>query len=134
MELAELLGLIQFEVQKSYDFAADLARQELSSTSSVLQMAMERVEIDLPVLLSEKKRRFNRSDAEMQPLPSFAKRYVMPFVPGKLSVTGKANVPKGELEGDVVDVELIGPQENEDDSLKAERIARLKITLKPVMK
>jgi hypothetical protein len=134
MELAELLGVLQYEVQKSYDFAADLARKDLAESSSVLQVAMERVEIDLPILLREKKRRFNRADREIQPLPNFAKWYKLPYLPEKISVYGRGKVPKGELEGTTVEVELVGPEEGADDKFKAEKLSRLKVIMKPVMK
>jgi hypothetical protein len=134
MDLSELLGLLQYEVQKSYDFAAELAKAGASPTASVLQVALERVEVDLPVLLSQSEVTFNRASRDLQPVPTFAKAFRLPYAPERVSLLARGRVPKGEVKGKTLTVELVGPREKLDEETGEERIARLRVVLRPVMK
>lgn len=133
MELSEFLAMLQYEVQKSYDFTERIARGDASPTSSILQIALERVEIDLPVSVTEIDKAFNRSAKEMQPLPSFVKRFKLPYSSEKLATIQKG-IPKGEVKGKALNIELVGPIEKIDETRKEENITRIKIVLKPVAK
>ena len=134
MELSELLALLHYEIQKSYDFAEHIARGEAGPTTSVLQVALERVELDIPVSIAEGERAFNRSSKQMQKLPTYAKRFLLPYSPEQLAVIKKGGIPKGEVVGRTLDIQLIGPAEKIDETRNAENIGRLRIVLKPVIK
>jgi hypothetical protein len=134
MDLSELLGLLQYEVQKSHDFAAELARAGASPTASVLQVALDRVEIDLPVVVTEGETTFNRAARELQSVPTFAKAFRLPYAPERVSSLPRGKVPKGEVRGKTLVVELVGPREKLDEEVREERIGRLRVVLRPVMK
>ena len=134
MELSELLALLQYEVQKSYDFTERLAKGDAGPNTSTLQIALERMEVDIPVSFSKSERTFNRAEKAMQPLPTFAKRFRLPYVPERLAVIKKGRIPKGEVKGRSLNVELISSIEKIDETRKEENIARLKMIFKPVMK
>jgi len=134
MELSELIGLLKYEIQKSYDFSTNLARKDIDDNTSVINIELEKIEFDLPLLLTEKEVEFNRADKKHQGLPKFAKLFRMPFLPERLSNIPAGRVPKGTIKGRIIDVDLIGPTENIDDSITKEIITRMKIVLKPVLK
>ncbi len=52
LPLSELVALIQFEVQKSFEFSEQLMFDLSGSQASVLQLAVDVVELDLPVRFS----------------------------------------------------------------------------------
>lgn len=52
LPLSELIALIQFEVQKSFEFSEQLMFDLSGKQESVLQLAVDVVELDLPVRFS----------------------------------------------------------------------------------
>lgn len=138
MELAELLGLLQYEVQKSYEFAEHLAKRHLAEgevgpEGMVLHIALERVELDIPLFVVEGNRRFNRNAREIKGLPIIVKRFRFPYSPEHLSRV-RVGVPKGEIEGKTIEVRLFGPKENGESEEGIEWLGRLKVVLVPVLK
>jgi len=130
MELSRLVGLIQYEIQKSYDFIEQIAKGGTGTEASVLHVSLERVELDLPVSLSEEELTFNRLELNM---PLFGKSFLMPYAPDKLAQLPKG-IPRKEFIGSILDVELLNLKDKLDEAIPTEQIGRIKIVLKPILK
>jgi hypothetical protein len=130
MDLSELLILLHYEVQKSYDFVHAITRSEGDKNTSVLHIALEQVEIELPVSLEER-------DAVFEPkkfkgLPIAVKMLNVPY--SAKSTSEKIEIPKKELKGKAIAVKIVGPIEKVDKRFVKENLGRIKVVLKPILK
>ena len=130
MQLSELLVLLQYEVQKSYDFVHAITRAEVNKDTSVLHISLERVEIDLPVSLEEREASYNPK--QFKSLPEAVKRLNVPYSPE--SAARKIPIPHKEVKGKSIHMNIVGPTEKIDETVTKEKIGRIKVVLKPVIK
>jgi hypothetical protein len=129
MNLSELLVLLQYEIQKSYDFVEDITRAEGKDTS-VLHIAIEMVEIELPITVAETQVTFDPKKVEKLPLP--VKKLSIPYK--MLEVVKRGEVPQAKFKGQSVAVGVVGPTEKKDKEITKEQIGRIKVVLRPILR
>lgn len=130
MDFSELLNLLHYEVQKSYDFVHAITRAEGDKNTSVLHIALERVEIDLPVTLEERDAVFEPK--KLKGLPKAVKKLNVPY--SEKTAADKIHLPRKEVKGKAVSMKIIGPIEKIDERVSKENIGRIKVVLKPIIK
>lgn len=131
MEIAELILLLQHEVQRSYDLVEDSIRKD---NPNPVYINVERLEIDLPVMVTEGQR--TERVADLKKAETSMKKFQLPF---SAAQKGRA-VPVDELLKSIRAKELKGPTlrvrvVGEDEDLsggKENRIGRLRLVLKPL--
>jgi hypothetical protein len=129
MDLSELVVLLHYEVQKSYDFVEAVSRTEADGNASVLHLALEQVEIDLPASLEEVDSIFDPQ--KVIELPLSTKLLKVPYTPE--SATQKGWLPKKAVIGKAVSVKSVSPIEKPDQRVAAETIGRIRVILKPII-
>ena len=129
MDFSELLILLHYEVQKSYDFVHAITRADGDKNTSVLHIALERVEIDLPVSLEERDAVFDPK--KFKGLPKAVKMLNVPYS-AKLTAE-KIQIPRKEVRGKAISMKIVGPIEKIDESVVKENLGRIKVVLKPIL-
>lgn len=129
MNLSELLVLLQYEIQKSYDFVEEITRVEEDKKISVLHLALERIEMELPITLREAYTLFEPEKVKELPLP--AKKLQLPFKPRTASDRGK--VPEKRFAGKIISAKLIGVADKIDRRAAPERIGRIRLVVRPIL-
>ena len=129
MNLSELLVLLQYEIQKSYNFIEEITRVEEDKKISVLHLALERVEIELPITLRETFTLFEPE--KMNELPSPAKRLNLPFKSKTAAKRGE--MPEKKFVGKIISAKLIGTTDKIDRRATPERIGRIKLVMRPIL-
>jgi hypothetical protein len=129
MEIKDFLVMLQYEVQKSFDFV-DATKGIKDSEASVLHIALEKVEVELPVTFSSKEIVYK--PAESTHFSPAVKRLKLPY--HEKTVIDKLYLPRKELKGSSINVEIIGPNESIDEKYSSELIGRIKVTMKPILK
>lgn len=122
MQISELLATLHHELIKSYNF---IAETKGSGSTSVLHIGIERVEIELPVMLSKQKITYNPQ--KVKGMPSAFKKLTVPFAPQKI------RLPKNPVTGMTVMADIVGHVEKIDERVSAESIGRIKIIFKPII-
>ena len=130
MNLSELLVMLQYEIQKSYDFVEEITRAQEDEERSVLHVALEKVEIELPITLKETSTTFDPRKVER--LPISVKRLAVPYKPEM--ITKKGAIPENRYTGKTASVKLVEPTEKVDKTVTPEKIGRIKVSLKPILK
>jgi glycine/D-amino acid oxidase-like deaminating enzyme len=120
MEIHELLLLLQHEVQKSFDFVDE----------AVPHIALERVEVELPVILGGQDVVFDPKT--VRGLPRSIRKLGVPFTPR--TALERDYVPRTRVTGKTVTAEIIGPAEGADDRVVRENIGRIRVVLRPIIK
>jgi hypothetical protein len=131
VQISELLLMLQHEVQKTFDFV-DEARAEFAGRpdASVLHIALERVEIELPITLAGRDGVFDPKP--FRGLPKSIRRLQVPYTPR--AALERGYVPRKPMAGKFVEAEIIGLAEGADDRVDKERIGRIKVVLRPIIK
>ncbi len=129
MDLSELLVMLQYEIQKSYDFVEEISRAEKDEKTSVLHIVLERVELELPITLGETYTLFEPEKVKELPLP--AQKLALPYKAQTAAKKGK--VPEKKFGGKIISAKLIGATDKIDRRATPERIGRIKIVLKPIL-
>jgi hypothetical protein len=124
MQISELIATLHHEVAKSYTFIAE-TKGDVGAEASVLHINIERLEIELPITLSQQEVEFKPTDVKGQPI-AFQK-LSMPFTPHK------DRVPKKPVTGKTIMAEIVGPAEKVDDRVSPESVGRIKIMFKLVI-
>jgi len=125
MQVSELIATLHNEVAKSYTFISEI-KGSVNTGTSVLHISIERVEIDLPVMLSQQEVKFNPKD--VKGLPMAFKKLAVPFISSQVKT-----IPKKAVTGKTVNAEIVGHVEKIDDSVSPESIGRMKIVFKLVV-
>ena len=128
MRLTDLIALLHYEVQTSYDFVHEVTRAEGKAMDATLHIALESVELELPI---------SGSLVEMhEPLPSEDagpfERLRLPF--NQLTAVDRNARSKEAGGGMVMDVEVVNALNKIGDKNAAEAMGRLRISLKPILK
>lgn len=129
MDFSELLILLHYEVQKCYNFVEAITRVEGNKDISVLHIALERVEIDLPVTLEERESVYDPK--VLKGLPEAVKMLNVPYS-AKL-IAERIRIPQEEVKGKAISVKIVGPIEKIDERVVKENIGRIKVILKPII-
>jgi hypothetical protein len=129
MDLSELLALVHHEVQKAYDFVHETSRPEDGSSESALHIALESVELEMPVMFSEASVLYEPD--KLVEVSDALKRLKVPYQSDQASVS--TQVPDRPIKGRAVRVQLIGPKEKLDPKLKRAKIGRVKVVVKPIL-
>ncbi len=129
MEMREFLAMLQFEVQKSFDFVEE-TKGVKDRDISTIHIALEKVEVDLPVTFSPKE--ISYKPKELKGIDPIVKRLRLPF--HERTVTDKFYIPRNELKGHSIEVNIIGPNEKLDEKYATELVGRIKVVMKPVLK
>lgn len=128
MQINELLATLHNEVQKSYRFINE-TKSEMKTEASVLHLAIERVEIDLPVTFSEENVNFDPNSVKGIPKPF--KKLQVPFLPNAAGPHGF--VPKRSIQGKSITAETVGHVEKIDGRLSTESIGRIRVVFKSII-
>jgi hypothetical protein len=126
MDLSKFLLTLRHEVQKSYDLV-----DSVGESASALYLALEKIEFDLPVTLDVMD--YEYKPEEFKRAPFILKKLNLPFN-DTLAIFGKQKIPKKIVKGKVIDVNLLGHVEKLDEKISAERLARIKVVFKPILK
>lgn len=121
MQISELIATLHHEVAKSYTYIAEI-KGGSDAEASVLHINIERMEIELPVTLSQQDIEFNPQNFKGSPR-AFKKLFV-PFLPQTNSL------PQKLVKGKTIDAEVIGHVEKIDDRVSPDSIGRIKIMFK----
>lgn len=124
MQISELIATLHHEVAKSYTFITE-TKGSGGAEASVLHINIERLEIDLPVTLTQQEVEFNPKNVKGYSNPF--KKLVIPFTPQK------GNLPKKPIIGNAIMAEIVGPAKKADDRVSPESVGRIKITFKLVI-
>jgi|GEM_PF-7021617 len=130
MDFSEFLILLHYEVQKCYDFVEAITRVEGNKDISVLHIALEKVEIDLPVSLEGRDVAFDPK--KLEGLPESVKMLSVPYT--AKSVAEKVRLHQEPFTGKAISVKIVGPVEKIDERVVKENIGRIKVVLKPIIK
>ncbi len=132
MEIAELILLLQNEVQRSYDLVEESIRM---NSSNPIYINIEKMEIDLPIILSKKEKKINVT--ELKKKSKAEQKFNLPFSMQTLHQNNKIEFIKAltgkQLVGSSIHIELVGDNVEKGNSVKAEHIGRIKLVLKPIM-
>jgi hypothetical protein len=151
LPLSELIALIQFEVQKSFEFSEQLMFDLSENQASVLQLAVDVVELDLPVRFSMGAKAvdtFNQPTATktnlvlqqldapfLGRLTAEALRTAIPVDDvnsgAKRARAAKPSIPK---EAKQLLIEVGGETQAAIDAKASHPLGRLRLVLKPVLK
>lgn len=124
MQISELIATLHHEVAKSYTFIAE-TKGGAGTETSVLHISIERVEIEVPIMLSQQEVEFKPADVKGQ--PSAFQKLSVPFTPQKNLL------PKKPVMGKTVIAEIVGHVEKMDDRVSPETVGRMKIVFKTVI-
>ena len=130
MKFNDLLMLLQYETQKSYDLVDSIAQSGDQKNDLNIRIAMESVEIEIPVIFYEGDAKYDPADNKDQ--PDNLKHFSVPYTV-KTTVNRRV-LPREPVSGKVLETRIIGPPEKTDDNYSAETIGRIRIVLKPVIK
>lgn len=127
MQVSELIATLQNEVSKCYTFINE-TKSQVKTGDSVLHIALEKVELELPITLAEKEVMFDPK--AVKGTPNALKRLGVPF--SSYSVGHKNNIPQKQIKGKGIDVEIVGPVQNIDEKVSKESLGRIKVVFKLV--
>ena len=125
MQIGELIATLQHEVQKSYSFINE-TRSDVKNDASVLHIALERVEVELPITLAEEDVVFDPKT--VKGVPNVIKKLSVPF--SAQSVGHKGYLPKKQLRGKSISAELVGHVQKLDEKVSKESLGRIKVVFK----
>lgn len=132
MEIAELILLLRNEVQRSYDLIDDSVSE---NSQSGVYISVERMEIDIPVVLSSSKKKVSVSALKKKSL--IIQKFEMPFRLAAIEKKGKldylAKLNQAQMTGDSIHIEVINQSKKTSD-VGIENIGRIKLVLKPIVK
>ncbi len=131
MDMCELLNLLHHEAQKTYDFVHAVTRPEGGKDASTLHIAMESIEIEVPVTMTARDAVFDPT--AVKGLPRTAQALRIPYLASGKTHQG-VSIPRKRVEGKSLVLEVVGPIEKLDDRVAKESIGRIKVVLKPVLK
>lgn len=128
MKLTDLINLLHSEVQKSYDFIEEASFSR--RTDSGIHIALEKMEVDIPVTFDEKQELFNQR--KVKKLPQIAQKLQVPYSAENFVISEKIDKLKN-FKGKNLEVNLISNTEKvTSDTLS--KFGRIKITLIPIKK
>jgi len=128
MQIGELIATLQHEVQKSYTFINE-TRSDVKTEASVLHIALERVEVELPITLAEEEVVFDPK--AVKGIPNAIKKLGVPFSPQ--SVGHKGYLPKKQIKGKSISAEIVGHVQKIDEKVSKETLGRIKVIFKLVV-
>ena len=135
-QLNELISLIQFETQKSFDFSNLLNKSDISdkNTTSKIHIMLREIEIEIPIQISMEEnivdisdKKQNNSNNEQSDLDNIINK---PFNLKYFSEKSTNNVK--ELKSKTLKTKIIGFKETIDSS-EILKTGRIKIKLSPVL-
>jgi hypothetical protein len=132
MEIAELILLLQHEVQRSYDLVEESLR---NNSSNPIYVNIEKMEIELPVVMSESEKKVDVSQLKKQ--TSAEQKFHMPFDLQTMTRRNKTDfikdVKKKELTGKTIQIQILSENDQKGNPIGAEKIGRIRLTLKPLL-
>lgn len=129
MEIHDLLLTLLYEVQKTFDFV-DRSNVGSPSGASPIHMTLETVEVELPIAMSGKEVTFSPGAFKGQ--PKAVKRLYLPY--SEKAAMDKQYVPRKQVSGRTVVAEIVGPTEKLDEQVVKERLGRIRVVMKPIVK
>ena len=130
MKIHELIAALQYEVQKSFEFAENSVKLSQAKSGPSLHISVESMEVELPVKLSEIREEINL--ASLKDLPASIQKFRLPFTVE--TAIGKDLGKRKTIKGTTIDVAIVSPDDSKSDDLGSETIGRIKLVLKPVFK
>jgi len=130
MKIHELVAALQYEVQKSFEFAENSAKLSQAKSGPLLHISVERMEVELPVKLSEIRDEINLSS--LKDLPASIQKFRLPFTVE--TAIGKDLGKRKTIKGTAIDVVIVSPDDSKSEDVASEKIGRIKVVLKPVFK
>jgi hypothetical protein len=124
MQISEMIAVLQNEVAKSYAFISE-TKGDISDGTSILHINVERVEIELPVMLNQQEVEYNPKN--VKGLPTAYKKLAIPFI------AREKTIPTKTVTGKTINAEIVGHIEKIDDRVSPESVGRIKIVFKLVV-
>jgi len=132
MDLSELIVMLHHEVQKSYDFI-DAAAKSQTPGLPVIYISLEKMEVEVPVAMSERKSTFKYKDFKGEPL--HIQNFKLPYnaeIFRELPIKSPEEI--SVIKGKAVSIQILGPEDQKTENLEKEFVGRMRITLKPIIK
>ena len=124
MQISELIATLHHEVTKSFTYIAETKGGD-GADASVLHLTIERVEVELPITLSQQDVEYKPADLKGQPIAY--KKLMVPFT------SLKGRLPSKAVTGKAIMAEVVGHTEKIDDRVSPESVGRIKVTFKVVI-
>lgn len=132
MEIAELILLLQHEVQRSYDLVEESIRND---SSNPIYVTIEKMEIELPVIMSETEKKVDLAQLKKQTVAE--QKFHLPFdlqtVMDRQKTDFIKNLTKKELKGKTIQIQVLSDQDQKANTIGSESIGRIRLTLKPIL-
>jgi hypothetical protein len=132
MEIAELILLLQNEVQRSYDLVEESLR---NNSANPIYINIEKMEIELPVIMRENEKKVDVSKLKKQAVAE--QKFHLPFDLQTLAKSNKIDFIKSlkqkELTGKSIQIEVLSENDQKGNPISAEKIGRIRLTLKPIL-
>lgn len=128
-----MILLLHHEVQRSYDFVETTARETPSNTSNIY-MAIDKLEVELPVVLHSAEKKVSKSNLKKE--KGSIRKFNAPFELRNYAGAGLEELLKAtskDLKGKSIQLQIVGPEEAKSPDLSPEKIGRVRITLKPIV-
>jgi hypothetical protein len=133
MEIAELILLLQNEVQRSYELIEDTIKD---GSSTPIYISIDKMEIELPIVVTEKEKELSVEDLKKESIA--LQKFQLPFSLMAISKADKSEYIKQlkekQVKGKSIQVEVLNESNEKTQSLTPEKIGRLRLYLKPVLK
>lgn len=146
-DLSELIAMVQFEVQKAFDFAYVLSQTAASEPGKgpALHISLERVELEVPVEFAAVERQVGGTPA---PAPGREAAGEGAVTPPKINLEGilgrpfnlktlserPLEMPKEKVRAKVVQVRVVGLEAGLGQPEGKPSIGRIKITVIPILR
>jgi len=132
MEIAELILMLQNEVQRSYDLVEESLR---NNSSNPIYINIEKMEIELPVTMRENEKKVDISKLKKQAVAE--QKFHLPFDLQTIVQSNKIDFIKTlkqkELKGKTIQIELLTESDQKGSPISSEKIGRIRLTLKPIL-
>jgi|GEM_PF-2650615 len=132
MEIAELILMLQNEVQRSYDLVEESLR---NNSSNPIYINIEKMEIELPVTMRENEKKVDISKLKKQAVAE--QKFHLPFDLQTIVQSNKIDFIKTlkqkELKGKTIQIELLSESDQKGSPISSEKIGRIRLTLKPIL-
>jgi hypothetical protein len=132
MEIAELILMLQNEVQRSYDLVEESLR---NNSSNPIYINIEKMEIELPVTMRENEKKVDVSKLKKQAVAE--QKFHLPFDLQTIVQSNKIDFIKTlkqkELKGKTIQIELLSESDQKGSPISSEKIGRIRLTLKPIL-
>ncbi len=126
MTLSELILLIHWEVQKSFNLVDELSKSDDSTNATNIHLGMEKFEITIPISINENEMDYSEVNRKVED-ERFRKFYYPLIIQSDKEIKGKVKGISAKKKGKVLEVEVKSIVD--EKSNPKERLGQMTITL-----